>query len=74
MFEGFYKIRQLDEENVGTEPLLRSRIAKYIFRINYSHFSQWDKSIPEMTKNEYDNIKMNAVPVSYTHLTLPTKA
>ena len=61
MIEGFYKIRQLEEENKVVNPLLRTRIAKYIFRINYSHFSQWDKAITEMTKNEYDNIKMNAV-------------
>lgn len=61
MIEGFYKIRQLEEENKVVNPLLRTRIAKYIFRINYSHFSQWDKAITEMTKSEYDNIKMNAV-------------
>ena len=61
MIEGFYKIRQLEEENKVVNPLLRTRIAKYIFRINYSHFSQWDKAITEMTKSEYDNIRMNAV-------------
>ena len=60
--DGFFKIRQMEDQNVEVLPSLRNRIFKYIYRISYSHFSQFlNKPLSEMTWEEYDIIRRNAI-------------
>ena len=62
MIDGFFKIKKMEEQNLDVVPSLRKRIFKYIYRISYSHFSQFlFKPLTEMTWEEYENIKRNAV-------------
>lgn len=65
MIDAFFKIRQMDEQNLDVVPSLRKRILKYIYRISYGHFSQFlYKPLPEMSWHEYDLIRRSATFLS----------